>query len=277
MSSKRKRRRPPQRDSLAARAEKYDLYQRSVQTPYLDAAFFVRVFKKTFGRPPRTLREDFCAAAHLSCAWVESHRENRAYGFDLDSEPLAWGLEHNAGDLSLEQQSRLHLEVGNALAVREPKVDMVAAFNFSYCVFKARKELLAYFHAARKNLRREGLFFLDVMGGPESQVEITDRRRIGGFSYVWEQEYFDAITGEIRCSISFRFRDGSVLKKPFRYDWRLWTIPELRDIAAEAGFRDFAVYWEGTESDTGEGNGAYTRREHAENCDSWVAIIVCRK
>ena len=58
----------------------------------------------------------------------------------------------------------------------------------------------------------------------------------------------------------------------FTYDWRLWTIPEVREAMREAGFDQTAVYWE-TEH-KGEGTGEYVRSEHGDNAYAWVAYIV---
>ena len=35
---------------------------------------------------------------------------------------------------------------------------------------------------------------------------------------------------------------SQVLRRAFRYDWRLWTIPELAEMLKEAGF-DFMRAW----------------------------------
>ena len=34
------------------------------------------------------MREDFCSAFALCCEWVRRNKDNRAYGIDLDIEPL---------------------------------------------------------------------------------------------------------------------------------------------------------------------------------------------
>ena len=62
--TKKKQQRP---QFSAATADKHDLYQRSVQDPEIEIAFLQRVYRKTFGRTPLSLREDFCGTA-LFCA-----------------------------------------------------------------------------------------------------------------------------------------------------------------------------------------------------------------
>ena len=90
---------------------------------------------------------------------------------------------------------------------------------------------------------------------------------------MWDQARYDAITSEILCHIHFEFPDGSKLRRAFSYDWRLWTIREVREVLAEAGFSTSEAYWEGS-TPSGEGNGVYTRRESAENEASWLVYVV---
>lgn len=268
-ATKKRRSGPP----MARKHDKHDLYQQSVQEPDADVVFFNRVFKKEFKKPPRIFREDFCGTAFCSCAWVKAHRENRAIAIDLDPDPLEWGRRHNVADLGAKQRERLTLHQGNALEQLEPKADIVSALNFSYFVFKERDQLREYFQAAYDNIKKQGLFIIDLEGGTEVMDEHEEERKQDGFTYVWEQHSFDGITHETTCFIHFRFPDGSMIKRAFRYDWRLWTMPEIRDLMLEVGFRRADVYWEGTDKH-GEGNGVFTRREKAENCEAWIAYVV---
>jgi hypothetical protein len=161
--------------------------------------------------------------------------------------------------------------------VRTPKVDVLVAFNFSYFLFKRRRELLAYFRRARAHLAREGLFVIDAYGGPEAMEPRRERRRVGGFTYVWDQHRFDPITHDVTCYIDFEFRDGSRLHRAFSYHWRLWTVAELRDALADAGFLGSAVYWESTALDTNEPNGIFRPRTHADEDPAWVAYLVASR
>jgi SAM-dependent methyltransferase len=262
------------RSTRAARADKYDLYLRSVQDPEGDAARLRRMFERCYGRAPRLLCEDFCGTGALACAWVRSHRCNQAFGVDLDPEPLAWGRRNNLGRLDRDQASRAKLVRGNVRNVHHPPVDVIAAFNFSFYLFKTRPELRAYFEAARGRLRPEGLLVLDAYGGPETQERRAERRVCDGFTYVWDQAHFNPINHDTTCFIHFRFSDGSRLERAFRYDWRLWTLPELREILADAGFSRSEVYWEGTDRRSGEPNGTFRPCENAGDDPAWVAYVV---
>jgi hypothetical protein len=79
------------------------------------------------------------------------------------------------------------------------------------------------------------------------------------------------------CRIHYRFPDGSRIDDAFTYRWRLWTLPELRELLSEAGFRDVTVYWEGTDEEKNEGNGVYEPAEVGEADPGWVCYIVAQR
>ena len=118
------------------------------------------------------------------------------------------------------------------------------------------------------------MFVLDLHGGPEAQQETVEKKTFPGFKYVWEQGPFNPVDARVTCYIHFEFPDRSRLKRAFVYDWRLWNLMELREILEDAGFSRTSVYWEGTDEETGEGDGVYTRCDTAENDPSWIAYIV---
>ncbi|MBM3989263.1 MAG: class I SAM-dependent methyltransferase [Planctomycetes bacterium] len=252
----------------AKSADKYELYQKAVQSPETDIALIRRIFRCERGREPRHLREDFCGTALISSHWVRRHRENTAEGFDLDPQPLAWGLKHNCEDLDLTRLTLHELDV-RAFGLRRP--DVRIALNFSYWVFHERPTLLAYFRATRRSLAKDGLFLIDLYGGLDAPAELEERRRCGGFTYVWDQHRYWPGTAEYTCFIRFEFPDGSELEA-FRYDWRLWTLCELRDLLVEAGFAKVERYFEGA-GDKGEGDGIFRRGMRGENCAGWLAYL----
>ena len=152
--------------------------------------------------------------------------------------------------------------------VTSPKADVIAAQNFSFCTFKTRGDLLAYFRHARKNVKRKGVFVLDVLGGYETQQSPRrEPRKEDGFVYVWEHRRFDPVTQNGAFAIHFELRDGSVLKDAFTYDWRMWTIPEVREALVEAGFRKTEVWWE-------EDDGRWRPRTSASPDAVWLAMVV---
>jgi hypothetical protein len=263
--------------TMAAAADKYDLYIRSVQSPDVEVAFFDRAYRARFGRRPLHLREDFCGTAAVCYDWVKSLPGRTAVGVDLDAEPLAWGANRFGAGLSDEQASRLRLVHGD-VRTTNTKAEIVAAQNFSYFCFETRDLLRSYFRHVRRCLADDGMLVLDVLGG--SEVIESDREETtshGKFTYVWDAVDFDPISHHCRFAIHFRFKDGSELRNAFRYEWRLWTLPELRELLAEAGFSSSDVFWEGTDRETGEGNGVYRKRERGDADPAWVVYLVAWK
>lgn len=253
--------------------DRHKLYQEAVQCTQADLDLIKRVYRQHNGRAPLRLREDFCGTALLACDWVRSAREREAVGVDLDQPTLDWGVEHNVSQLPPHAQARVHLVKADVRHVTTEPVDVVAALNFSYFVFKQRRDLVAYFANARQALREGGLLVLDAYGGFEAQEVMHERTRYRRFTYIWQQAAFDAINDYTRCHIHFELPDGRRVKRAFTYDWRLWSLASIRDALADAGYQSSEVYWEGTNRH-GRGNGVFRRQSAAENCAAWVAYIV---
>jgi len=257
----------------ARTADKHFLYQNSVQAADRDARYFDRLYKRFRGKKALVFKEDFCGTAALSCEWAKLHRQNQSIGVDLCQSTLEWGIEHNLSELSPHQLKRICLIKDDVLNVTKPQVDILAAMNFSYFIFKTRDKLRRYFQAAHKSLQKDGLLVLDVFGGWESQEEMEEPRQCEGFVYVWEHAQFNPVTNEILCNIHFEFKDGSRLRKAFTYDWRLWSLPEIQELLHEAGFTHAEVHWEGTDQH-GDGNGIFRKTTKGEAIESWIAYIL---
>lgn len=262
--------------TLAQQADRHDLYEKSVQNPESECEFIANTFRKIRRRKPLVLREDFCGTAGVACEWVRQGPGRRAIGVDLDPSVLAWGIAHNVARLSPARRKRVELIEDDVLKVRTGPVDAVAAFNFSYWIFKTRAELVRYFRRVRTALVSDGVFFLDAYGGYDAYRELEEATVHDGFTYIWNQETYYPVTGEMSCRIDFRFPDGSRLKRAFTYDWRLWSLPELQEILAEAGFARSSVWWEGTGED-GEGNGEFSPEARGEADAGWIAYIVAER
>lgn len=276
MATRRKTNKKRKPTLTAKNADRHVLYQRSVQDPEFEVQFVSRVYKKLRGRPARSMREDFCGTAHLCAYWIKSHRDRSAVGIDFDRAVLRWGKQHNIDPLG-ERGRRIRLLQQDVRAPVRGPFDVAIGYNFSYWVFKTREDLRAYFSSVYRSLGKGGLLFLDSYGGFEAQDTMTEKRAIrGGFTYVWEQKKFNPIDHAVLNHIHFRFKDGSRMNKAFTYDWRYWTLPEVRELLAEAGFRRSTVYWEGAGAD-GEGDGIFRATKIAENETAWVAYVVAER
>jgi hypothetical protein len=149
--------------------------------------------------------------------------------------------------------------------------------NFSYYLFLSREDLLEYFRSVRDGLVEDGIFFLDAYGGYDAPRDIVEERECEGFTYIWEQERFNPIDGTMSCHIHFEFPDRSRLDRAFSYHWRLWTLPEIRELLEEAGFGDVEVYWEGTDEESNEGNGIYEPATVGDADPGWICYVVAQR
>lgn len=272
-TTKRKRDTKKSKAPLTAKnADRHLLYQIAVQAPDFDVELLEKVFRRRVGRSPRTLREDFCGTALLCAEWVKSHEERTATGIDIDRAVLAWGKKHNIEPLG-EAASRVTLVRGDVREPRSEKHDIVCAFNYSYWYFKERSTLLGYFRAVKEGLAPDGIFIIDLFGGWEAVQVLAEERKYDGFRYVWDQAAFNPITHDFKAHIHFRFKDGSKLEPAFSYDWRMWTIPELRDLLDEAGYENIECLWE-DEDENGEGSGVFRPRKKVGNDPAYNAYLV---
>lgn len=264
--------------TLASRADRHILYQESVQDTEFEYEFISETFKRLRGREATLLREDFCGTAQMCCEWVSRRKENRAIGVDLDTEVLAWAREHNVSQLKPNQAERIQLIEADVLDVRtDAAPDLVIAMNFSYQCFKTRDELRGYFAKVCEDLTEDGVLIMDAFGGYEAFQELEEETEHDDFTYIWDQDFYDPITGSMTCYIHFSFPDGSRMDKAFEYHWRLWTLPELQEILKEAGFKRVTVYWEGTDEETNEGDGNFQPATQGEADPGWIAFLSAEK
>ena len=255
-----------------------------MQRPEDDVAFFAETFRRLRGRPAKVLREDFCGTAKLSLTWCHVPGR-RAIGVDLDAATLEWARRRNLAPHAKRLRGRMKLVQGDVLEVRPTGADVICAMNFSFCVFKQRDQLKRYLEAARVGLGDDGLLFLELYGGTGAVDTVEEERELDGFTYVWEQKRFDAITHETLCYIHFKFPDGSRIDRAFTYDWRLWTIPELRELLLEAGYSRVRVFWATVDEDDTAGhddamvygNGDYVELDSVDQQYSWLVYVVGEK
>jgi hypothetical protein len=255
---------------------KYELYELSVQSPKMHIESFNSMYKEITGESPHHLREDFCGTFLFSTEWVKAHDQNTALAVDLDPEPTAYGKKKHWSRLSPSQKKRVQVVNANVLKTTAKK-DLIVACNFSFCIFKQRELLLKYLKSCVKSLNSKGCLILELAGGPGMIAPLRESKtvRVGPnkkFKYIWHQKSFDPITHDALFSIHFKFQDGSSLKDAFIYDWRMWTIPEVRELMKEAGFKKSCVYWESEHK--GQGTGEFVQMNKGDNAYSWIAYIV---
>ena len=257
--------------SLADQADRHALYQQAVNAPVAHIDFIRKVYRGMRKREPRVLKEDFCGTALMAAAWAQRSPHNRAIGVDLDAEALAWGQQHNLERHGPSLARRVALVQADVLEDSSHRADIICALNFSYNLLLARHQLLAYLRNARRGLLPGGLFLLDCSGGTEAVIDFAEERRCHDFTYIWSQQGFNPLDHSANCSISFAFPDGSRIEPAFAYRWRLWTMPELRDCLAEAGFTGIRIFWEYRDD---AGDPRHVEIEREQNQEIWLAYVV---
>jgi hypothetical protein len=215
--------------------EKYYFYEKSVQNVDFEVDFLELLYKKFFLTTPQIFREDFSGSSLLSLEYSKRFSQ-KAFCIDLDPEPLNFGKKRANKWMTFCQEDVVQTKV---------QANIIAAFNFSYCIFKKRSELLKYFINVKKTLLKEGFFILDFFGGNEAFLEIRESKKISKEeTYYWECEKFNALNQEGIFSIHYKKKSQPIEKRVFSYDWRLWSPVELRDLLEESGFKNISFYLE---------------------------------
>ncbi|WFB34590.1 class I SAM-dependent methyltransferase [Kiritimatiellota bacterium B12222] len=262
---------------------KHILYEASVQDTEVDLDLIDRMTQRASGKQALTLREDFSGTSLLACAWVDSDPEREAWGVDLHTPTLNWARKHRLPMLG-DDAERVHLLEENVLTAQTPQVDVVAALNFSYMIFKQRSLLKSYFQSVYDSLTEKGVFVLDLFGGPHAQDVMKEKKRVPAgvdykgtpypdFTYVWDQTSFNAVTQEICCHIHFKGKKIIPIEKAFTYEWRLWSITEITDLLTEVGFVTVEPYFEGWDDEAETTDGQLKIRKKYENMLAWICYL----
>jgi len=270
--------RPKKHDKtpMAEQYELHDLYEDAVQAVDAEVEFLEQTFRELRGRDAVGFREDFCGTASAACEWVRTGKGRYAIGVDNDPDVLDWGRRNRVTRLTEEDRARVRLIESDVRTVETEPVDIIGAFNFSYWMFETRDGLRKYFEHCRNALVDDGVLFLDAFGGPDSIEVQKEKTKFDHFTYVWDQADFHPVTNHMVCHIHFKFPDGSKIKNAFTYEWRMWTLPEIRELLLEAGFSSARIYWEGEDED-GEGNGEFSETDRGTPDLAWVCYIVAEK
>lgn len=263
--------------TLADKADRHVLYEQSVQCVEAEIDMVDASFERIRGYPARLLREDFCGTAATSVEWIQRRPDNVAIGVDLDEEVLVWAHENHLDRLDLSERERIELLKDDVRYIELEPVQLLLAMNFSYQLFDTRESLGEYFTRVREGLSEDGIFFLDAFGGYDCYKEVEEKTAYEGFDYIWDQATYNPIDGGMQCYIHFEFPDGSRLDKAFEYYWRMWTLPELQELLEEAGFRNVTVYWEGTDEESGQGDGVYTPAHIGDADPAWICYLSAEK
>ena len=149
--------------TMADTADIHELYEESVQNVANEVVFIQATFRDLRGRTAYFFREDFCGTASAACEWVRQGREFRSIGVDIDPSVLDWGRKNRVGRLAPEEQARVQLIESDVQTVETPKVDVMAAFNFSYWIFEERAQMVSYMRRCHHALKEDVLTWLKVL------------------------------------------------------------------------------------------------------------------
>ncbi|KAI8810615.1 hypothetical protein BJ742DRAFT_799533 [Cladochytrium replicatum] len=264
--------------TIAETVDRHEVYHKAVQLPEEDVRNLQTFYKRAHEEVSRMgrrrvkksggeddddlgervqatlLREDFCGTAIVCREWSKLSPENIAYGVDLDAAVLDYAdkvtqserVKLYWGDVLVDQHKPVAPSDQNVRIVEDddtptadkrgslgalPKVDIIAGLNYGVCYFGDRTTLVKYLRASRSRLRDGGVLVVDVFGGgnvTSGKGRIVERR-FEDFTYYFEQRGYE--------------RDGSWLRSVFRYTFRAYTIPEIREAMIEAGFSETMVWW----------------------------------
>jgi len=250
----------------------HELYLASVQDPESDVKRISNIFSNHFNKLALTLREDFSGTFTISCSWVQSDKLRSAIAIDIDQKTLQYGKDNYLKNLSSDEQKRIKVLQSSAITKTE-KVDITATFNFSYCLIHKRKVLLEYLKKVHQSLNNDGMLIMDIMGGSDSEIpeiqetEINGHPHITPFTFEFERKDFNPISRISNYAIHFKYPDKNEINNAFKYEFRMWSITEIRDLLEEAGYSKSIIYFE-------DDNGEYYQSEVEENTISWNAFIV---
>jgi hypothetical protein len=212
--------------------DKFRLYELAVTSPDHLAKFLYAVH----GGRPRVLGEDFSGTAALARGWIRYKKNLQAVAADRDAPTL-----ERAGGVA-----RLKKVAADVMRVRE-RADIIAATNFPVMYWHTRRDLMRYLRHARSRLNRRGVFVADLYGGPHALKTGRRSKTVplpggGQFQYIWDQQSVEPLTGRVFNAIHFRVPGQKLMRDAFTYDWRLWSIAELREALLGAGFRTTEVH-----------------------------------
>jgi SAM-dependent methyltransferase len=256
----------------------------AVQHPLAEVSFLQRAYQHYRGQWPTLLREEFAGTCAVASTWVGLDEEYRALAVEADGPTARWARRRADIELGERGQDLIILEA-DVLDIAGPRVDVIAALNFSILIYHDCDSLRNYFRHARRSLRTDGIMVLDVFGGPGAICTGEQSRRVSGdgdkvikpFTYIWEQRRFDAVTERIDCRIHFAFRGRGRRNSVFRYDWRLWSLPQLVEVAQEAGFAKVQVWADAYDSRRRISDGLYQPVQRMTQRMDWIAYVVAIK
>ncbi len=256
---------------MSARLGKYSLYELCVQTPARDVQLVRAMHGGVYdGSPAMILGDDFCGSSLMSWEWVSLEEGASAVATDRDPEAIAHVRTH----------PRVRSRCMSVMDVRD-EADAICALNYAACELHARRDLVAYLAHARSRLLPGGVFVCDIYGGASAWEEGEFEGEFAGpggerVIYTWAQESADPTTGMVNNAIHFGVEAGREryrLERAFEYEWRLWSVAELREAMQDAGFARTEVFLRDQHGIDGEGSIICLPAERGDLGESYQVYV----
>lgn len=273
----------------------WECYEACVQSPRHVVSLLRAIYRECTGTSPLVLHEDFCGTAAVSRRFVEdgarAGEKWQALATDLDDTALSEAL--RLTDATIPGVAIVKHDCLSGVHAAGPAAlcraaDIVWVGNFSIGYAHDRATLLRYLRHCKQRLDAGsagfggGFLACDTYGGKGAFVlgnlERTHPAKTGEqIRYLWQHEAADPRTGMVRNSISMRVLvDGEVVAeypRAFVYDWRLWSLAELREAMLEEGFSQIDVYKEVAIAPEETPRPVQTPEELGED---WAVVVVAR-
>jgi len=261
------------------------LYEQAVQHPVAEATLLAKLARSARrGEPAERFREDFAGTAAIAAAWVRLAPEHQALGVERHGPTHRWSVRRHA-ELLEDRPGDLLLVEADVHAVASPKVDLVAALNFSVMELHDHAALVGYLRHARRSLRPGGVVVVDLFGGPGAmrastqrrEVEVDEAGPVERFGYRWVQHGWEAATGRVRCWIDFDLPGGAERRRAFRYDWRLWSPADVVEAMRAAGLGEATIWSDRYDARAGVSDGRYRPARQVGVREDFLAYVVGRR
>jgi len=226
-------------EETSLKKRRHELYQKTVQNPKREVEFYRKIYRMIFNTVPNHFREDFCGTGRLSCEWVKNNVYNTAVGIDLDEETVNWGRENNINNLPSGSE-RIELIIQNVLEPFDSnkRFDIICSMNYSHYLLVKRKHLVTYFMNVRANIQK-GLFIMDFFGG--SHIFEEHEHQNQSDYYKFKNEQMNILNNNIICTLNFKTKEKK-LETLFTYNFRIYSLIELKEALEEAGFNRFKIF-----------------------------------
>lgn len=274
----------PSAKSTESVPSRWRLYEHCVQNIPMTLRMVDAMHAAASRTPARLLHEDFSGSAAFAHAWCKSSPKRAALAIDMDPEAHAEAAPHPRLARLAADLTRLPRKLP-----APSKADVIYAGNFATCELHTRDALIAYLARARQRLAPKGVFVCDLYAGPgawrigETRVIHPPLPELPRYrvQYTWRQREADLITGMVANEIDFELLNSKSvavheLVNAFTYRWRLWSIPELREAMAQAGFADVDIYPDSPEAVDSDGVAYLTPMDYLETKSSTVVYVCAR-